>query len=357
MGIHFTQKQLDAALDAHEAWWAGTLGRPLIAATVDAYDPGASGCGPLLSQANCADLQRPAEDIIEAADRELSRYEYLGDAAPTMRFDTFGPGVLSAFCSARLDNRTGSVWFFPDEEKPIDEIHITYDPNNIWVQRIKDIYRAGIRKWGNLVTMSMPDLGGVMDVVAVFRGSENLLMDLIDEPEQVLRVAKEVETAWRAAYEDLSQVLRSAGIAYTDWSGLLSRSPSYIIQCDFSYMIGNKMFREFVLPTLQRDCDYLSHSIYHLDGIGELNHLDDIAKIPELNAIQWVYGDGQPSARHWPEVYRRIADADKRIWLVGDDEDFRAIKNQGLKGIAHLTSYSRERQEEAGRLLAEYGVV
>ena len=42
----------------------------------------------------------------------------------------------------------------------------------------QDIYGAGIRKWKGNVLMGMPDLGGIMDIVATLRGSENLLYDL-----------------------------------------------------------------------------------------------------------------------------------------------------------------------------------
>lgn len=320
MAIHFDFARLERVLDAHEKWWAGTLGRPLVKLAVrDAYP--ARAVGPILSQATCTDFTQSAEAVVDALDAHLGGYEYLGDAFPMVSFDKFGPGVLAAFCGARLDNATGGVWFFPDWEREIGEIHVAYDPENVWVKRIKDIYRAAQEKWGGLVVMGMPDLGGVLDVAATFRGTQNLLVDLYDEPEEVLRVVKETEAAWRAAYEDMSRALAPQGMR-TDWSGLLSKSPSYILQCDFCYMIGTEMFRKFVLPTLRRDCAYFPHTIYHLDGVGELNHLDDILKIENLDAVQWVYGDGKPGARHWMDVYQKIAAAGKRQMIVGSVEDF-----------------------------------
>ena len=108
----------------------------------------------------------------------------------------------------------------------------------------------------------------------------------------------------------------------THWSGLASREPSYIPQCNFCYMIGNPMFREFVLPTLRRDVERLAHSIYHLDGVGELRHLDDVLALEALEAVQWVPGDGQPGAGHWIDVYRRIAAAGKGMWIVGGPKDY-----------------------------------
>ena len=55
------------------------------------------------------------------------------------------------------------------------------------------------------------------------------------------------------------------------------------------------MFEEFVLHTLQRDCLALTNTLYHLDGEGELRHLDRLLSIPALKAVQWVPGAGKPN--------------------------------------------------------------
>ena len=309
-------------MDNHARWWAGELERPLMALTLYGAHPAAGAAkAPSLSQYSCADFSWSPEELIEKMDEDLSTLEFVGDGYPRVNFDAFGPGVLAALCGARLDNASGRVWFFPDRERELRDIRVRYDPDNPWAERIRAIYRAGMERWDGLVAIGMPDLGGVMDVAATFRGTENLLTDLIDEPEEVLRLIREIEEAWYAAYEDFSAVLHpdgnKPGMGYTDWSGLLSPVPSYIIQCDFCYMIGNEMFKRFVLPTLRRDTGRLCNTIYHLDGIGELCHLDSVLSLPELNAVQWVYGAGKPGPMHWLDVYGRIRAAGKRMMLVG----------------------------------------
>ena len=57
----------------------------------------------------------------------------------------------------------------------------------------------------------------------------------------------------------------------------------------------------------------LTNVIYHLDGIGELCHLDSVLSLPELNAVQWVYGEGKPGPMHWLDVYKKIRAAGKRV--------------------------------------------
>lgn len=336
MAIHFDQARMEQTAQAHARWWKGELDRPLMKVTVsDAYR--VSDCSiPVLSQKNCTDFSLPPEQVIEGLDHWLSQQEYLGDAFPMVNFDAFGPGVLAAFCGAKLDNSSGGVWFFPKEELEIEDIHIQYDPQNVYVQRIKAIYRAGLERWNGSVIMGLPDLGGVMDVAATFRGSENLLMDLYDCPEEVQRLTAEIQKAWYEAYEDFTQVLKPQKYN-TNWAGLLSEAPSYVIQCDFSYMIGNPMFKEFVLETLRADTQKLHNTIYHLDGIGELNHLDDILSLKELNAVQWVFGDGKPPAECWLDVYRRILEAGKQIQITGTPESYLKVLSElhGTPYAAH----------------------
>ncbi len=343
-------------METHELWWEGKLDRPLVHLSLGGrYPAEGSPRAPWLSQATCADFSWSAEEIVDTFDWALSQNEYMGDAYPSVNFDAFGPGVLAAFCGARLDNSSGRVWFWPAEDKPISGIHAVYDPENKWAKRIRDIYRAGVSRWEGRVIMGMPDLGGILDAAASLVGTENLLYALIDEPEEVDRLVGELETAWHAAYRDFAAVLAPQG-GFTDWNGLLSKSPAYVLQCDFCYMIGQEAFRRFVLGTLRRDTEKLTHTIYHLDGIGELIHLDDILSLPRLNAVQWVYGAGKPGARHWLDVYRKIMDAGKQIMIIdGVGEFFDVWRQLGGTPYARWGMPAAER-DRALALLREIGI-
>ena len=62
-------------------------------------------------------------------------------------------------------------------------------------------------------------------------------------------------------------------------------------------MISPAMFERFVMPDLVACCDHLDHGFYHLDGKGEIPHLDLLLSIPRLRGIQWIPGDGAAPAR------------------------------------------------------------
>ena len=337
MPIHFSKDRMAQVRETYRRFWNGELDRPIVALTLHGAHPSeGKSRAPWLGQGNCADFRWSPEELIETMDEGLSTLEFAGDAYPHVDLGAFGPGVAAAFCGAKLDNSSGRVWFSPQKEREIGEIHAVYDPHNVWAERIKAIYRAGMERWDGLVVMGMPDLGGVMDIAASLRGTENLLTDLYDEPEEVLRLIGEIETAWYAAYDDFSKILHPEGgdMGWTDWSGILSPDPAYIVQCDFCYMIGNEMFNRFVLPTIRRGTERLTNVIYHLDGIGQLAHLDSVLSLEELKAVQWVYGEGKPGPMHWLDVYRKIRAAGKRLWLVGEIKDFFEVSEAiGADGI------------------------
>lgn len=357
MGIRFHKEDWARVREAHQAWWRGELSRPLVQVRVreERKDAGPCPAAPVLSQENCTDFSHTPEALIERLDYELSQTLFLGDSFPIVNFNSFGPGVAAAFCGARLSNESGRVWFFPEEEKPVEEISIRYDPENVWVRRIKDIYRAGGERWKGNVLMTLPDLGGVMDIVATFAGTENLLLALYDEPDQVKRLVGEARTAFMAAYRDLYQALEEAGNpGCSDWDGLYSDAPSYVLQSDFSYMIGPDMFKEFVFDELQASCRELVNVIYHMDGLGQLPHLPQLLKMENLKAIQWVQGDGQRSGAYWMDVYRQIVQSGRGCQVSGSPEEFLEILREIPRGLYYNTGLREA--DTAREFLASAGV-
>jgi hypothetical protein len=73
------------------------------------------------------------------------------------------------------------------------------------------------------------------------------------------------------------------------------------------------MYKEFFLPELLAEMEWLDRSIYHLDGPGALRHLDTLLDIDNLDAVQFVYGDGAKPASRWMDVYQHIQAAGKGI--------------------------------------------
>ncbi len=161
----------------------------------------------------------------------------------------------------------------------------------------------------------MTDLGGNLDILQTFRPSEKLLFDLYDSPEEVERLVWEAHDVWWHYFRDFEN-LTDKNPGYSTWSSIFSEQPHYMLQCDFCYMIGPDMFEKFVKPELIACCDKLTNSFFHLDGPGQLVHLDSMLEIDSLKGIQWIPGAGAADLKEWPDVFRKISDAGKKIQLL-----------------------------------------
>ena len=362
--IDFSKDRWERVKENYALWWDGRLDRPLVHVVLTGRDPGRDKPDlPLHAFASFYDLSVPAETIVDCRDYDLSRKRYVGDAFPYV-FPLFGAGVLAAFLGAVLENRTqeNTVWFHPREEREIADIRFEYDGDNAWFKRIKALCRAALDRWDGLVQMSMTDLGGTLDVLSSFRPGTRLLLDLYDHPDHVERLSWEIHALWFRYCEEIDRILQPVNPGYSAWAGIFSSTPYYMTQCDFCYMIGPDMFDRFVRPELAATCARLPHAFYHMDGPGQLAHLDSLLAMPDLDGIQWIPGAGQPGPLAWVDVYRRILDAGKRVQICKAGmtlDDFDALIQALGTGKGVITApigAPIEQEEEVLKRLESLGV-
>jgi 5-methyltetrahydrofolate--homocysteine methyltransferase len=268
-----------------------------------------------------------------------------------------GPGVGAAFMGAVLEPAENTVWFHAEKEVPIEDLQFEYNAGNKWFNRIKDIYRAGMKKWGGSVCMAMTDLGGGMDILASFLGTEGLLMEVLDKPGEVARLCREITGLWLRFYGELADILKGQR-CFSDWSSMFAEKPSYILQCDFSYMIGPEMFKTFVYYDLASCAAFLERPFYHMDGIGELKHLDSLLTIDGIKGIQWVPGAGEPETRDWSGVFEKISQAGKKVMVGYNLDSYLDEIVPVLKRPDDLVkmqfSYPMDKKDEALKKLSRY---
>lgn len=359
MSIEFDTTRWGQVKEVAREWWAGRLKRPIIQIRLQGRDPQRPAPRhPWYGFAARYPASVTPEEIVDVWDYELSKTEYLGDAFPTI-WPNFGPGILAGFMGARVRPAEDTVWFEPAEMKPPANLNFAFDPDNSWFRRVRDICHAAQARWQGLVQVGMTDLGGNLDILASFRPGDALLLDLYDHPEDIKRLTWQAHDAWWRYFNELNAVLRPPNPGYTAWTPIFSESPYYMLQCDFAYMIGPDMFDEFVKPELAASCRRLEHAFYHLDGPGQLCHLDSLLSIAELKGVQWVPGAGQPDASHWPEVYRKIRAAGKLIQVIGSIAELDTVARQlgSAEGIVFFDTLPLSHKAEAEALLRRYDVM
>lgn len=301
--------------------------------------------------------------LLLANERTTAATRYCADAYP-QAWVNLGPGVLSAMMGGGIHFAEDTVWFdgSPQIHSYEDVTRARIDWNNAASRLVTDMTTAFCREGAGRYQVGITDLGGTLDILASLQGTEPLLMDLLDDPEAVKAACDTIDTLWEEAFAQSYAALAPAnGGSMSAWIPIYCEKRWYPLQCDVSAMISPDAFARFVLPSLERAARYLDHSIYHLDGVGELPHVDMLLAMERLDGIQWVPGSGKPSVASdtWFPLYERIQTAGKNLVLTGEartaDELLFLLKNLRHDGLFISADLATEEEAiEVERKALEY---
>lgn len=329
--IKFTDERWERIERDWTAWWAHELDRPMIMIESMNF---LHGMPEEYSQEFL--LDKPVDELMDFYTQRLELISYYGDSWPKW-WPNFGPGIMAGFLGANVlgkpDQRT--VWFGLDKPAEYENLNFNYDPDNVWWRRIKEITAAAVERWGDRVSIAHTDLGGALDVLVSFRTGQNLLCDFIDAPDAVIGAARKINELWNRYYDELFDIIKNSGRGTTPWAPIWSPKRTYMLQCDVSYGISPKMFEKFVAPDLDDICSRLDHAFYHLDGKGQIPHLDILLSMKNLKGIQWIPGAGELQAEDWLPLLKRIRDGGKLCQVYTTQDGARKIVRElGGRGFA-----------------------
>jgi methanogenic corrinoid protein MtbC1 len=275
----------------------------------------------------------PVDILLDHYQIQLESKLFLGDAWPKW-WPNIGPGIGAGFLGAQVLTAEDTVWFEPTVQKNIQDIRLAYDGDNYWWQRIQALTQAAVERWGDRVCVGFTDIGGNLDILASLHTTQKLATDLYDKPEEVLRLVHEINHVWLQYYDGLHDIIGQTGRGTTPWAPIWSPKRTYMLQSDFSFMISPEMFEQFVMPDLIACCERIDHAFYHLDGRGELPHLDMLLSIDRLRGIQWIPGAGQPEPQEWLPLLQHIRRSGKLNQVFVTPEGARKIVREiGGKGF------------------------
>ena len=239
-----------------------------------------------------------------------------------------GPGSLAAILGGVFEGGEDTIWIHP---RPASSVasglsadDITFDPNHPnWLLH-KELLRACKAKAQGHYYVGMPDLMEGLDVLAALKGTDKVLLDTVMQPEVLEHQMQQINDIYFLVFDELYDIIREgdemAFCYFSAWApGKMSK-----LQSDISTMISGDDYRRFVQPFIREQCQKIPYTLYHLDGVGAMHHLDSLLEIDELNAIQWTPGVGEPQGGNpkWYDLYRRILSAGKSImacWVTLDE--------------------------------------
>lgn len=236
---------------------------------------------------------------------------YLGEAYPSFNPD-LGPDFLGAVCGCDIEFGAATSWAKPCLESYEDFPEIKFDENNLWWKKMCEMTAAALEDSAGEYYVGLTDIHAGADGLVSLRGSEKAAFDIYDNPDHFKKRVNEIFEVFKTVTKLQHSMIAEKQKSSSNWAGILHPDALwYPTSCDFSCMISEDSFEEFIIPELTAEIDWLPYSIYHLDGVGALRHLDRLLRIDKLRGIQWVPGAGQPSAKHWIDVLKRIQSSGK----------------------------------------------
>jgi len=122
---------------------------------------------------------------------------YYADAFP-MAHNNFGPGSLAACIGGTYLPADSTVWF--ENEQVItdwnDTDHIVFNENSEMFKMENELVDR-LLPYKDELMISVTDIGGAFDIIASLRGTQQLLMDLYEYPEQIKKFTEKLQYIWK----------------------------------------------------------------------------------------------------------------------------------------------------------------
>ena len=339
---------MEAAKEKFRNYWAHkNTGRPLMCVIarrpeVEQYSDGTPVEGGYLDQICQGKYYNMPEELkwkdmddkYQDPQRIVDRYRYfcqthafLGESFPNLNID-FGPGSLASYLGSEIGFKEDTVWFNKCLDGWDGVPKLTFDPENKWFKKHLQLAKDCQALAGDDFYVDMPDLMENIDVLASLRGAQDILFDLLDEPEMIGERIQEVTDIYYEYYDRFYDVIKDeeGGNAYTVFQ-IWGPGRTVKLQCDFSAMMSPEDFRKYIQPSLRSQSENVDHVLYHLDGPAAIKHMDALMEIEGIDALQWTSGDAGPDGTlpDWDVIYDKAIAAGKSIWVKvysGEFEDW-----------------------------------
>ena len=240
----------------------------------------------------------------------LSRSSFKADIPPVANTH-LGPGSLAAILGSDLEGNEETIWI---HQRPEPGEDLILDENNRWWQLHLNLIRACKRRAQGRYFVGCPNLIEGLDTLASLHGTQSALLEMIDRPEELERQLQKINDIWFEVFERIYQEININGEMAFCYFSLWAPGRMAKLQSDISGMISPKNFRRFVLPFIREQCQKLDYSMYHLDGVEAVRHLDALLEIKRTERDPMdprVAAAGRRS--RWYGLYRRIRAAGKSI--------------------------------------------
>jgi len=241
---------------------------------------------------------------------------FLGDVYPSLRLD-LGAGSMALYMGGEPEFAWDTIWF-KEFVHNWETAELTISAENPWFKKHLEMkqYAKDLARGDFLI--NIPDIGENLDILAAMRGPQNLCYDLMDVPELLKKQIAIIDAAYPAFYNPMYEIAKDeeGGVSYTAFE-IWGLGKTAKIGCDFAALISPEQFKEFVVPSVRKQCQFLDNSLFHLDGPAAIKHMDYLMEVEEIDVFQWTPGAGNDDggSEQWFPLYDKARAVEKQLWV------------------------------------------
>ena len=347
-----------------ELWWEGkNSDRPVMALQIAKPNATASAEGARWVKSSSGEntqeeqsaVPRKADDFAaywtnfdELMQRHMALFTQFHFSAETYPrfFANLGVASLAVFLGCKPVFTEDTIWY-AHKYSDLDQVEVRFNENNEWLKWSLETTRQAKAFAADRFLTGFPDITEHLDVLAALMDTEEMMVSMLVDGDRVHEILRDIQAAWYRVYDMHYDIIKDdEGFSNYGPFQLWGKGKIAKLQCDMSAMISPELFEEFALPYLVEQANWLDKSLYHLDGVDAIRHLDHILKIDKLNALQWTPGAGHPDGgdEAWDFIYQKALDAGKNIYaLVAPQNLERFIKKFGAKGVFIVSGAADEK--------------
>lgn len=267
-------------------------------------------------------------------------------------FPNLGPNFYAAaIANGRLGFGEVTSWCEPQifEESDLDKIG--FHRENLYYQKILELTDYALQRCANRFMVGYTDMHPSLDCADALRGTENLCIDMYEEEDFVKELVEKCFQPFFPMMDEFHRRLKEKKQLSVSWMNIPSYESIHIPSCDMGAMLSREFFNEFSLPYIKKEIGHFRHNVFHLDGKGVANHVDELLKLEEIQAIQWVQGVGNDKPiMQWVPFIKKLQDAGKSVVVDLEPEELEAFLGvMKPKGI-YLCIPEKDKEQQ-GRIL------
>lgn len=262
------------------------------------------------------------DKIVAEQMRCIHGIAYCADATPRTGV-AYGrrstPMVMSFFLGAPLVFDANTIWYEPIISN-IRDFDPVIDPDNRYYKKHLELFAKIVAAQPAWTQTNIPGIGDYLTNLAGLRGTQELIFDVIDSPQEIHRLREKMVPLFARLFNEFTALYKSEQHGMSSWMAW-APGTTYPVQCDFSVLMNPAQFKEHVMPEVEFLSQYIKYMCWHLDGFDEIKHLDSLLACSHIKAIQFHMENSKPPNCDpcWKPYIERILGAGKSLHISANN--------------------------------------